>query len=99
MGNTFDVAYVPTSASFEQNARVYLPNPLDIHPNVAGYLVLANEFWKAINVEKNTSFKDAIPDVAKDEITFFAEKGIISGYENGEFRANVLISRVKVPLC
>ena len=95
VGDTLDVAYIPTSASFEQNARVYLPNPLDIHPNVAGYLVLANEFWKAINVEKNTSFKDVIPDVAKDEITFLAEKGIISGYENGEFRANDLISRVQ----
>ena len=97
--DTFHVTFVPTSDSFGQNAKAYLPNPLDIHPNQAGYLVLANEVWKEINVEKPTNFTDPIPDVAKDEITFSQKKELLVVMRTVNLRANVLISRVKVPLC
>lgn len=36
--------FVEVANDFEINAANYLPNPTDIHPNMAGYLVMANAF-------------------------------------------------------
>jgi lysophospholipase L1-like esterase len=91
----FNVTFVPTAAPIAVNATTYLPNGEDIHPNQAGYLVLANEFWKAINVGKSVELNDTLPEVAKEEIHYLVEKGIIAGFEDGSFRPNNLITRVQ----
>ena len=93
VGTALNVTFVPTADSIARNATGYLPNPQDIHPNQAGYLVLANDFWKAISVGKSTKFTDSIPDMAKEEIKYLVEKGVISGYGNGSFGANDSITR------
>ncbi len=95
VSTALNVTFVPTADSIARNATGYLPNPQDIHPNQAGYLVLANDFWKAISVGKSTKFNDSIPDMAKEEIQYLAEKGVISGYGNGDFGANNFITRVQ----
>ena len=89
-GKPFSVTFVPTANSFALNGPALLPNPQDIHPNKAGYLTLANQFWKTINVKNNTVFNDKIPDWAKEEVNFLAERGIINGYDNGNFGAEDL---------
>ncbi|WP_071393458.1 S-layer homology domain-containing protein [Bacillus tuaregi] len=91
----FGATFVPTADSIAKNALGYLPNIQDIHPNQAGYLAIANDFWKAINVKKQASFNDDIPEVAKEEIEYLVEKGIIAGYVNGNFGPNDLITRVQ----
>jgi len=93
----FGATYVPTADSMAKNAFGYLPNflELEIHPNQAGYLAIANDFWKAINVKKEAAFNDSIPEAAKEEIHYLVEKGIITGYVNGSFGANDLITRVQ----
>ena len=93
-GKPFNVTFVPTANSFAVNGTALLPNPQDIHPNEAGYLTLANQFWKTINVKNNTVFNDKIPDWAKEEVNYLAERGIINGYDNGDFGAEDLITRV-----
>lgn len=94
-GKPFGATFVSTADSIAKNAFSYLPNIQDIHPNQAGYLAIANDFWKTINVGKKTSFNDQIPEVAQDEIEYLVEKGIIAGYVNGNFGANDLITRVQ----
>ena len=93
-GKPFSVTFVPTANSFAVNGTALLPNPQDIHPNEAGYLTLANQFWKTINVKNNTDFNDKIPGWAKEEVNYLAERGIINGYDNGDFGAEDLITRV-----
>ncbi|WP_338449575.1 S-layer homology domain-containing protein [Niallia oryzisoli] len=94
-GKPFGATFVSTADSIAKNAISYLPNIQDIHPNQAGYLAIANDFWKSINVGKKASFNDEIPEVAQDEIKYLVEKGIIAGYVNGNFGANDLITRVQ----
>ncbi|WP_394235038.1 S-layer homology domain-containing protein [Niallia oryzisoli] len=97
-GQAFSVKFVPTAdamaSAVAQNPGDYLPNPKDIHPSEAGYLVLANEFWKTINVKNKIQFTDEIQDWAKDEVNFLVEKGIINGFENGKFGADEPIKRL-----
>ena len=51
--------YVPTFQLFEGNKEKYLPNPLDIHPNEAGYRALADGFMKEI--------RGAFPGISEPE--------------------------------
>lgn len=90
--------FVPTSQAIGKNAKNYLPNPTDIHPNAAGYLVLANSFWKQIDLGNTTAFKDAIPNWAKADVNYLVNKGIIYGYQNGNFGANDGIKRLDAAL-
>ncbi|MFC4410161.1 SGNH/GDSL hydrolase family protein [Chungangia koreensis] len=40
-----DVQFVDVSKGFEQNAKDYIPNPADVHPNMEGYRIMANSFF------------------------------------------------------
>ena len=93
-GKPFQVIYVPTAEEIGKNPTAYLPNPLDIHPNKTGYLQLANAFWNKMNIKKSTTFQDALPEWATNEIRLLAQKGIINGYSNGNFGSNDTITRV-----
>ena len=90
----FQVTFVPTADSFALQSSNFLPNMLDIHPNEAGYLALANHFWKVVDLEIDSNFNDEIPVWAADEINYLAQKGIITGYENGAFGASDPITRL-----
>ncbi|MBU5212979.1 S-layer homology domain-containing protein [Heyndrickxia oleronia] len=91
----FGAIYVATAEEFNVHAKDYLPNPVDIHPNKDGYLVIANSFWKSFkNNGQTIAFKDTVPSWAADEVIYLAQKGIIAGYDNGKFGANDLIQRV-----
>jgi lysophospholipase L1-like esterase len=41
--------YVPTFDVIATNYGAYLPNPADIHLSLAGYQIIAEQFWKAID--------------------------------------------------
>ncbi|MBT2719528.1 hypothetical protein [Bacillus sp. ISL-46] len=41
--------YVPTYNVIASNYPLYLPNPFDIHLSLAGYQVVADQFWKVID--------------------------------------------------
>ncbi|MBB6446053.1 S-layer homology domain-containing protein [Bacillus benzoevorans] len=87
--------FVPTAAVFAKNTAAYMPNPMDIHPNQDGYLVIANAFWKALDVGKETNFSDIANTTGKNEIEKLAGKGIISGYANGQFAPSDSITRAQ----
>ncbi|MCF6138811.1 S-layer homology domain-containing protein [Pseudalkalibacillus berkeleyi] len=78
--------YVPTADAFNPNGKTYLPNPKNIHPNEAGYLVLANAFWRAMEVKDSQDFSDVNDQMySYDAIQTLVQKGIIIGYGNGKF--------------
>lgn len=87
--------FVPTAAAIGKNTAAYMPNPMDIHPNQDGYLVLANSFWKALEVGKNTDFSDIANTTGKAEIKELASKGIINGYDTGKFAPYDSITRAQ----
>ncbi|TFJ94266.1 GDSL-type esterase/lipase family protein [Lentibacillus salicampi] len=43
-----DAIFIPTFEAFEGKHETYLPNPNDIHPNEAGYEVIADKFLEEI---------------------------------------------------
>ncbi|WP_221567007.1 S-layer homology domain-containing protein [Alkalihalobacillus sp. TS-13] len=78
--------YVPTAEAFNPNGKEYLSNPQDIHPNETGYLVLANSFWKLIEVKDAEVFTDVdLEKWSHDSIQYLVKKGIIKGYGDGTF--------------
>lgn len=53
--------YIPTFEAFAGKHEDYLPNPGDIHPNEAGYRVIADAFMSKIN--------ESFPEVSKPKPT------------------------------
>ncbi|TKD70673.1 cell wall-binding repeat-containing protein [Pseudalkalibacillus hwajinpoensis] len=49
--------YVPTYDKIAENPSKYLPNPANVHPSLAGYMAIADEFWKKMskNLPVNTT--------------------------------------------
>lgn len=45
------IDYVPTEDVLAKHSNSYFPNPFDIHPSLAGYQVIAGEFWKVIHFD------------------------------------------------
>lgn len=92
--NATGATFVRTDIAIEKNFEKYLPNKEDIHPGKDGYLLLANCFWKEMDLSQGVVFTDAIPDWAKDEVNHLVTKGLIKGYEDGSFRAQDEVSRL-----
>ncbi|SIS45518.1 S-layer homology domain-containing protein [Salimicrobium flavidum] len=79
--------FVPTSEAINRNAKDYLPDPKDIHPNELGHQVIANEFWEEMKLQEAVEFEDVASDsFAIDSIDYLTAKKIIQGYENGNFK-------------
>ncbi|KHE72806.1 S-layer homology domain-containing protein [Halobacillus sp. BBL2006] len=88
------VSYVPTSEQFQKQAKNLLPDPTNIHPNKEGHLVIANQFWKAFELQEPTEFNDVDNDsYAFNEINELTAKGILKGYGDGSFGPNDSIKR------
>lgn len=52
-------------------------------------------FWEAIGGNKADYFNDISSSWARDDINYMASKGYISGYEDGSFRPNNLITKAE----
>lgn len=89
-----DAIFVSTAEAFNESAKAYLPNPLDIHPNREGYLVLANRFWQAFSLNDQIILNEQVPVWAEKEIAFLVAKSIISEYEHDDFRPQDPINRL-----
>jgi len=53
--------FVEIAPMFDKNGALYLENPADIHPNIAGYQVLADQFFANYSIPINKSLP-SIPD-------------------------------------
>ncbi len=47
--------YVPTYDAISTDYTTYLPNPQNVHPSPAGYMAIADEFWKQIKLDLPTN--------------------------------------------
>ncbi|TFB14633.1 hypothetical protein E3U55_13470 [Filobacillus milosensis] len=91
--------YVSTSEAISKDAKKYLPNPENVHPNTTGYLVLANEFWEDMSLITAKDFTD-VPEshFAKKDIEYLYGKNIIRGYGDGTFKPKQKITRAEVSM-
>ena len=49
--------YVPTYDTISTDSLTYLPNPKNVHPSPAGYMAIADEFWKQVKLNLPTNVK------------------------------------------
>ncbi|MGE6203760.1 cell wall-binding repeat-containing protein [Guptibacillus hwajinpoensis] len=47
--------YVPTYDAISTDYATYLPNPKNVHPSAAGYMAIADEFWKQVKLNLPTN--------------------------------------------
>lgn len=59
------IHFVEVASAFDVNSTAYLPNPTDVHPNEAGYQVIANQFFSYYTIPVNGTFPDPTGDWGK----------------------------------
>lgn len=95
------VSFVDASDKFSAE---YLPNPSDIHPNVAGYQLIADQFftvWKGTTEPpQNDPFSDigTTGSQARLAIMKLADAGMISGKADGTFAPKSHITRAEAAI-
>ncbi|MEK4387556.1 S-layer homology domain-containing protein [Solibacillus sp. FSL W7-1464] len=102
--------FTEVAAQIATDAKIYLPNPKNIHLSEAGYQVVADAMMKDY---LNALIKESEEDITEDEIVKapFTDiqdhwskeyidvayaKGIINGYEDGTFQPNADMTRAQV---
>ncbi|MCP3761288.1 S-layer homology domain-containing protein [Domibacillus sp. A3M-37] len=92
------VTFVEVSSEFNAS---YLPNQEDIHPNIEGYQVIADQFFK---VWQNSPVADPFSDIsstgsqARLAIMKLAEAGIVTGNTDGTFAPKSNITRAETAI-
>lgn len=51
-----DIYFVEVASAFDKNGTAYIENPKDIHPNEAGYQVIADQFFLNYKIPLNGTF-------------------------------------------
>jgi hypothetical protein len=87
--------FVSLQGIFDADVKTYLPNPLDIHPSLEGYQLIANQFLKAFAASK-PSFEDVPADFwAYKEISLLAESKVLTGVSGAKFEPEKAITRAE----
>ncbi|HZG70305.1 MAG TPA: S-layer homology domain-containing protein [Chondromyces sp.] len=93
--------FVPVADQFVKKEKEYLPNPSDVHPNEAGYQVMADAFFTYYqeDTKKPKKFKD-LPDNywAQEQIEYLTNAGVINGRSDGTFQPGRLITRAEAAI-
>jgi lysophospholipase L1-like esterase len=86
--------FVSLDGIFEANPKVYLPNPLDIHPSLDGYQIIANAFLQSFVAKP--SFED-VPESfwAYKEITLMVDGKVLTGTSGALFEPEKAITRAE----
>jgi lysophospholipase L1-like esterase len=97
--------FVSLDGIFDANVSAYLPNPLDIHPSLAGYQLIARAFINlfvlpptpAPTPEPKQEFEDVTESFwAYKEISLLVEGKVLAGTSDGQFEPEKAISRAEV---
>jgi lysophospholipase L1-like esterase len=87
--------FVSLHGIFDKDVKRYLPNPLDIHPSLEGYQLIANQFLTAFSTSK-PSFEDVPADFwAYKEITLLADSKVLAGTSAALFDPEKSITRAE----
>ncbi|KKB35471.1 S-layer homology domain-containing protein [Bacillus thermotolerans] len=85
--------------AFNANGSAYLPNAADVHPNVAGYQVMADAFFTVYDRQATERFIDLpASSEARKAILTLAEAGIVNGKPNGAFEPDRQITRAEAAI-
>ncbi|MFD1735598.1 S-layer homology domain-containing protein [Bacillus salitolerans] len=89
-----NVHYVSMYHVFDEDPIKYLPNPLDVHPTVEGYQLMANTFLKEYEENEKIVFTDVPEDhYAKEAIYLLARSELLPGITDNTFGPNLPITR------
>jgi lysophospholipase L1-like esterase len=86
--------FVPLEGIFDQNAAIYLPNQLDIHPSIEGYELIAERFLESFIPAPK--FKD-VPESywAYKEISLLAGAKVLTGISATQFAPEKALTRAE----
>lgn len=96
--------FVPIFDAFGTDAKDFLPNPQNVHPNEAGYQVMAEAFLTALEENERPEVPEAPPAYtdlpadhwAYDQIMFLSKLGLVKGATESEFKPNIGMTRAEV---
>ncbi|KAB7707348.1 hypothetical protein F9802_06230 [Bacillus aerolatus] len=94
---TYNGAAFVSVQEFDKNGAAYVENPQDVHPNAAGYQVMADAFFKVYHSADR--FSD-LPESseARQAILALANAGILSGKPDGTFEPGRNITRAETAI-
>ncbi|MDF0726052.1 S-layer homology domain-containing protein [Cytobacillus sp. S13-E01] len=88
--------FVSLDSVFGDSPTTYLPDPSDIHPNQAGYELIADAFVKAFLDNEKLNFVDVPEDFwAYTEIKLLVDNKVMSGVSENAFAPNKPITRAE----
>lgn len=90
--------FVPVSDKFGTDAKVFLPNPEDVHPSLDGYQLMADAFFERYLSPKE--FPSAFEDVPQNhwafyEITLLAKTGVLQGITDTVYKPDEALTRAQ----
>ncbi|MFK2827082.1 S-layer homology domain-containing protein [Bacillus sp. B190/17] len=96
VSNYSGVSFVSVK-EFDKNSLAYLPNPQDVHPNEAGYGVMADAFFSVYQAPDRFSDLPASSE-ARHAILALANAGILNGKTDGTFEPIRNITRAEAAI-
>lgn len=101
-----EATFVPIFDAFGTNAKDLLPNPQNVHPNEAGYQLMAEAFLTALEENATPEAPEAQPSYtdlpkdhwAYDQIMFLSKLGLVEGATESEFKPNIGMTRAEVAM-
>lgn len=99
VADSSNITFIPVRDAISKHALDYLPDATNVHPNAAGYLAIANEYFAAIELQEPSTFTD-IPDdhFAKGAIDYLTAKSILRGYGDGTYAPDKEVTRGEASL-
>ncbi|MEW9672573.1 GDSL-type esterase/lipase family protein [Ammoniphilus sp. 3BR4] len=91
--------YVPTFDAIAANYAGYIPNPMNPHPSVQGYEVIAEQFWNAMKSSLPINRVEAAPDkstyVSGERIAYKVKMENAANLAQMAFKVNFDPSRLR----
>ncbi|WP_442596398.1 S-layer homology domain-containing protein [Neobacillus sp. D3-1R] len=87
--------FVPMIGIFDTDPKAFLPNPLDIHPSILGYNVMAQSFITAFNSQPKTVEFDDVSEnhFAYKEIQLLVQQKVMTSLSEKAFGPGQAITR------
>jgi lysophospholipase L1-like esterase len=94
VAETNGAVFVSMDGIFDASKETYLPNPLDIHPSLSGYQLMADHFIAAFNAKVRFNFVD-VPEKLSgySEIKYVVENRVMKGLSETHFGPGEFVTR------
>ncbi|WP_404356249.1 GDSL-type esterase/lipase family protein [Cytobacillus firmus] len=93
-----DASFVPVYEKFGDNPKEYVPNPADIHPNIAGYKLMSEALLEVIGAYKITAADLPEGHWAEKELNMLLDGKLLQLDEKGNIYPEKAITRAEAAL-